>query len=830
MTTDGSPARPGRLLIFLLPAFAGSGFATMIYETAWAQWAPLVIGSLAVSRAVYLGVWFIGMALGAMLLPRLAKVRWNAFRVYGLIELGGAAAGLVTVFLLPRLGKLYLAHSGVGWGDLGLRAGFCAVAFAPSAVLAGGALAAMARLVSFVAEDKVWLGFTYAANAAGAVLGCLWSVFHLLRLNDNDAAAAVYTGAAIHGVMALTLFGLSMTGRREFVGQPAPPAFAGPSSSGGALVCLAVAFSGASAMGAGVVWARLLSLALGGTVFTQAVLVAGFLAGLGAGAGAGAIWARKIARLRLALGWCQLLVAAAISWAAWMLCQSLPYWPVDAAIAGRPVFKFELDLVRCLWAVLPATFLWGAGFSLALAATAAPGREPGRAAGGILGAALLGAGSGGVVCGWFLLGRVGTRQSQQILMGASCCAAILLFIPERRPAAGRRPTANKPGTAARWGRALAASLAGAGLVFALAWSIPFVPWGLVAYGRHAGSNREAGTPLYAGEGREESVAVTELGQFRVLHANGRAEASTALRDLRVQKMLGQIPALLHPYPRSVLVAGCGLGITAGCFMSHSSVGRIVVCEPEALVPRIAGRYFSRENNGVLEDPRTILVLDDPRHYLLASPEKFDVITMNPGHPWLKGAAASYTKECVEAAKARLQPGGFLALWAPLSETSLDSVKSEVVTFLEVFPNATLWGTDLPGDDSDLVLVGALDPLRINLDEVQQRWDRNGGLAQSLREAGFLSPAALFGSYAGQGADLGLWLLDAEMNRDENLRLQFEAGLSLDRKQARAIRDELRGYLRFPEEIFTGSPQRRQAVKFLVKKPVAARQAEKNGTR
>ena len=53
-----------------------------------------------------------------------------------------------------------------------------------------------------------------------------------------------------------------------------------------------------------------------------------------------------------------------------MLTQSLPYWPVNPSISTDPWFNFQLDLVRCLWVVLPAPILWGASFPLALASVA----------------------------------------------------------------------------------------------------------------------------------------------------------------------------------------------------------------------------------------------------------------------------------------------------------------------------------------------------------------------------------------------------------------------------------------------------------------------------
>src|ERR1700733_7950631 len=88
------------------------------------------------------------------------------------------------------------------------------------------------------------------------------------------------------------------------------------------------------------------------------------------------------------------------------------------------------------------------------------------------------------------------------------------------------------------------------------------------------------------------------------HVSGKAEASNGAYDMRVQRMLGHIPAVLHPKPRSVLVVGFGAGVTAGSFVVNPDVQRIVVCEIEPLVPPATTRYFAKENYNVLNDRRT----------------------------------------------------------------------------------------------------------------------------------------------------------------------------------------------------------------------------------
>ena len=276
--------------------------------------------------------------------------------------------------------------------------------------------------------------------------------------------------------------------------------------------------------------------------------------------------------------------------------------------------------------------------------------------------------------------------------------------------------------------------------------------------------------------------------------------------MRLQRMLGDLPALLSPSPRSVLVVGFGAGVTAGSFVPNPDVQRIVICEIEPLIPRVATQYFSKENYDVLNDKRTEVVYDDARHYILTTKQKFDVITSDPIHPWVKGSATLYSKEYFELVKAHLNAGGIVTQWVPLYQSDLATVKSEIGTFFQVFPDGTIWSNEVDGEGYDIVLLGQAEPAKIDLSQMQQRLDlpAYAEVAKSLRDVGFNSAVDLLATYAGQGPDLEPWLIDAEINRDENLRLQYLAGMALNEKDEQIIYDEMMGYRKFPENLIIGS--------------------------
>lgn len=818
----GGAGRPRRLP-WLLLLFVGSGGAALIYQVVWLQLLQLVIGLTTVSLGLLLAVFMGGMCLGSVLLPRWVAPRHHPLRVYAWLELGIGLIGIGVLFAVPWLGRWYQQVGGPGLPGLIARGALVTLCLLPPTVLMGATLPAISRSVRATPEGVAWLGFFYGGNIAGAVLGCLAAGFYLLRV--YDMATATYVAAAINLLVAAVAWVLArgesapteMTAAAEEPGAPVARAVrAGP-------VYLAIGLSGLSALGAEVVWTRLLSLLFGGTVYTFSIILAAFLAGLGMGSSTGAALARRLKRPEAALGTCQALLMGAIAWNALSIARWLPYWPVDPTLATGPWPVFQMDLARSLWVTLPAAVLWGASFPLALAALATPGRDPGRLVGGVYAANTVGAILGALVFSIAVIPQWGTQGGQRLLIVVVALAALVMAwswpAPVRLRAAGLTALA--------------------GIALALVWSVPETPWGLGAYGRFlpsfarrlaptvveeqrlpaaTGTGRPDIFPLYVGEGINGSVAVSQWASgVRNFHSAGKVQNSTDPRDMRITRMLGHLPALLHPKPESVLVIACGAGVTAGTFVVHPEIRRIVICELEPLVPRHVAPMFARENHAVLEDPRTRVIIDDGRHFINTTRERFDIITSDPLDPYVKGCAALNTVEFFTRCKERLNPGGVITHWIPLYESNLETVKSGIASFFQVFPDGILWHNDNRRGGYDAVLFGQAGPTRIEVDQLQARLDRpdHARVRQSLAEVGFQSAVHLLATYAGRAADLRDWMSGAQLNADRNLRLQYLAGLALNAVEGPQILADIDRHRRFPEELFSGSEQSKLALKIAI---------------
>ena len=788
-TVTQPAAAVSRVPLLLLLLFAGSGCSALIYEIVWFQLLQLAIGSTTVSVGFLLAAYMGGLCLGSLGLPRLRAARRNPLRVYAALEAGIAIFGILALFEIPAIGRVYFAGAEHGLPGMLLRGLIAAICLLPPTVLMGASLPAIVRWIESTPRGISWWALLYGGNTAGAVIGCLLAGFWLLRIYDTYTAT--FVAAALNVVVALGSFALASH-------TPANDVPVDEKITGQWPVYVTIGLSGACALGAEVIWTRLLGMMLGSTVYVFSIILAVFLIGIALGSG-GASWllGRMSGPLRTqtALGWCQILLAAGIAWTAYMIADWIPFLPNDTLLYGMPWQTFRIDLVRCLFAILPPTLLWGASFPLACAAVAGNRSDSGRVVGSVYAANTLGAIAGSLGVSLVLVPWIGSQQSTRVLLIVSAVSALFVLGP-RALRSGKRTAG------------LAAALVAACL---LAWTVDAIPGKVIAYGRRAAVAE--GTLIYTKEGRNSSVAITRWADGETeVDVNGHVEATTEPYDMKLQRMVGHLPALLHPNPKTVLGIGFGAGVSAGTFTRYPGIEHITVCEIEPVIPPTSTRYFSKQDYDVLHNPKTRIIYDDARHYILTTTQKYDIIASDPLDVFVKGTAAIYSKEYFDAVRQHLNPGGYFSLYVPLYETDERTIRSELATFFEAFPNGSVWANLREGEGYDMVFLGQAEPLKIDLDEVEQRLARPdyAPVAESLREVGVGSATGLLAAYAGQAADLAPWVRGAEINRDRDLRLQYIGGWGINSAMADELYRDILRYRKPPLGIFTGSPQHVQA--------------------
>ncbi|MFC1500542.1 hypothetical protein ACFL6T_05975, partial [Candidatus Zixiibacteriota bacterium] len=201
-----------------------------------------------------------------------------------------------------------------------------------------------------------------------------------------------------------------------------------------------------------------------------------------------------------------------------------------------------------------------------------------------------------------------------------------------------------------------------------------------------------------------TVATLQYEDNHSLVVNGKTDASTYIGDQVTQTLIAAIPALMVPDAKRTLVVGLGSGQTAGHLLSYpvSSV-EIVEISPGVIE---ASHYFDTINGRPLEDPRTELIRQDAKTYLLTSPDsRYDLILSEPSNPWIAGIGGLFSIEYFTTLREHLELGGVVAQWIHSYQQTEETLTSVLMTFHEVFPYVSVWSL-APGD---ALLVGSPSP-------------------------------------------------------------------------------------------------------------------------
>ena len=110
-----------------------------------------------------------------------------------------------------------------------------------------------------------------------------------------------------------------------------------------------------------------------------------------------------------------------------------------------------------------------------------------------------------------------------------------------------------------------------------------------------------------------------------------------------------------------------------------------------------------------------------------------------------------------------------------------------------------------------MMVGSVDAMKVDVDRLASRIERNPRVAQSLRDVDLGYLITLLATYFTRGPDLEEWLEDAQINRERSLRLQYFAGFSVETYELLEIYRLMVPYRRYPKDLLVGSPEIRKRV-------------------
>ncbi|MFM7536979.1 MAG: fused MFS/spermidine synthase [Acidimicrobiales bacterium] len=694
------------LLVLLVASLFLTGACGLLYQQLWLRELSLVFGMTVQAAAVALAVFMGGLALGARLAGRLADRTRRPVAWYGASE---AVVGVLAVLTPPAMAlttDLYAALAGIAPDSTPyltvLRVVLAFVVLLVPATVMGAStplvVSAASRRSGRVGQRT---GLLYAANTFGAIAGAVYGGLRLI--GGQGVTTSFRLGAAVNLGVGIVVIVASRRFDRQVAaatipaatpgGEPGPtgtkpaPVAATTPAPVRRLVLATFVVSGFATFSLEVVWFRSLSLYLESSVYAFAAMLSVVLVGLAAGS---ALVTPLLGRPRPwlpILGVVQFFAGVSALASLWLLDRADGLLEIVQHLVTVDRTSSRYTLLLAAVAVGPASLLLGAAFPIG-ARLYAEGRDhTGDAVGRFYGGNTLGAIVGSLTAGFVLLPAFGSRATVAIPALALVATSLALLWRSPLP----RPV-----------------VPGAALV-----AVAVVAVGLPDPSDAALAQRFPGSTLVAiEEGRQGTTWVIDQvdTKARHLYVDGLHQASSEPGVLRIHEQIALIPMAIHPAPARALVIGLGGGVTSGALSSVRGVEvDIVELSPEVVR---AARWFGEWNDDVVDKPNVRIRSDDGRNRLLVSDERYDVITADIIQPRSPGAGKLWSIDYWRLVRQALAPGGIALQWVGASRNEVE-YGLIVRSFLEVFPDATLW---VGGQ----VLVGTNGPLRLDRPAIERK--------------------------------------------------------------------------------------------------------------
>ncbi len=654
-----------------------SGISGLAYETIWFRMLIRVFGTTLAATSTVLAVFMGGLAIGAVLAGKKADELKNPLKFYAVLELLVAFSALAATFIMAGLPE-FIAPLLPEGGTPGAEAAITLIRLLVSSsvlllptILMGATLPVLASGLSLGTSDAGGkISRLYSLNTLGAALGVLASGYLLLgHLGETRTAALA---ASLNFLIALRLFAFNPEGREP--GNSAASAPGTPEHAVYRRLLLIMGASGFIALSLEVLWARMLVLTVGNSVYAFSAMLGVYLLGIAAGS----LYAVKkadsaetqlpaLARAQAAISILAIAGLAAFYFIGrGTLSPKYVYSPLTQASDIFSLFGWSLLII------FPVTLLMGFFFPLAAQAGV---RAAGRvgAVGPLYGANTLGTILGALGTGFILIPQLGTKFSFILITILSALTGTLLaaMSGEREK---RRFT---PWLAASAGLAMAAFL------------LPDPVFNII--NRRLAVNMP-GELVYYNEDRAGAVSVVFFagGRGKLLFINGFSVSGNGAAG----KLMSHFPLLFQENPREMFIIGLGAGNTLHSGVVHGV--NVTVAELVESV-RAAGPLFLNDWNALLAAGKFNVRLNDGRNELLRSTGRYDAIVVDVTPPiYSSGAVNLYSRDFFTLARSKLARTGILSIWIPKPCFESDYYML-LKSLKEVFPCVNVWGfPGLPG--------------------------------------------------------------------------------------------------------------------------------------
>ncbi|MGK2857381.1 MAG: fused MFS/spermidine synthase [Thermoanaerobaculia bacterium] len=690
----------------ILALFFVSGVSALVYQIVWLKYLGFVFGNSVYAAATLIAVYLSGLGIGGYLFAGAFRRR-NSLLVYAVLEAVIGLLGSISPQFFQWLDRIYVAaYPAIGDSPTTLaiaRAAMAAFFLLPPTILMGGTLPVLVRWFTRERlEGGRAVSALYAVNTFGATAGVAFAGFYLIP--TIGLLLTLSTAVTLNFLLAVVSLIFAWMSRSRDESDTAEPELESDRSDSRALaisprfVLFASFLMGLTAIADEVFWSRILVLHLGSSVYSYSLMLFGFLIGLAAGSAAVSLvieradLAKLLARLEIALA-----VVLGVQIHLFVAFPDILEWFGGVTGVATHPQRLLAFLGSVLIAILPPTALMGATFPVAVKLYSRLRHESeSHGVGTVYFWNTVGSIIGSLGAGFVFIRLLGSQNGLYAMAAVNLVVALLLI--------ARNAGAKKEKLA------LAAGVAALAISFAVAKPDQVI--------LSAGVFVDENAPILVfREDVSATVTLRKLGDESLsLELNGVNVAGTA-RDLRgTQKLQGHLPLLMHPDPKKVLHIGFGSGGTAYSVSLHP-VEEIRIAEISPEVLEVSDQYLRSENHGVLEDRRVVTEINDGRNFILATPDKFDVILSDSIHPRYAGNGSLYTLDYFRLCREKLNPGGIVSMWLPTYSMTNRNYVQIVRAFHDVFPNTTIWYVpNVP--NAFTIVIGRMEAGPIPLDRIE----------------------------------------------------------------------------------------------------------------
>ena len=670
----------------------------VLYEVIWARQLTLFFGSPVFAVSTVLSALVGGMGLGGFYFRRLADGEMRPLRLYAFLGAGLGIFALIFPTLLDILNAIcVLIYRGLGVGFYLLswiRFILSFVVLLIPSTLMGVAVfllsrSAKERCAGFRA-DRV-----FTINMLGASVGCIAAGFVLIRL--LGVQSSVYLGVAINLILAGVAFGLDRSWGEtsaDLEQDTDNEAGIAPQEEMWRPLLWTFAVAGFCATAYAVLWTRILTSFLGNSGYAFSVTLTGLLICIAVGSFLFAAIARRIKPLVNLFGLVQ--IGIGLSVVALTPAFGNLYGISKGLQAAFGVGRFWEFVAGFILVIIPAILI-GASFPLGRQICAAAKSQSAVHSCSTIGALL-----GSLCAGFILIPLIGIRPSLLLAAGLNTVIGCVLIVR------------NTEKSQLVSGTAIGGTILTGGIgLMVLLWgsSLPFLK------NRTFWTQRINNTLVEHTETVDANIAtfIDDQSIHRVYVDNDEI-VDASRRGSASHRIVAHLPLLLHPNPERGLILGFGMGITSHAMTQHG-VHVDAVENPQGLI-ETARKYFTEVNHNVLERSLFNHTVNDERNYLLMTPQRYDVISLGALHPLLSSRGSNlYTADFYRWCKRILTEDGIICQWIPLDRVAETHLKMIARTFIEVFPNATIWYKYTP---DFAILIGTPERLKINYKRLMER--------------------------------------------------------------------------------------------------------------